>query len=407
MKLFLRTTRACQTTVLGTHRFWVNSVIAVATLSLFLDPIRGGAANEANLPAVYSMSEIREELAKSRSRMRSLRVDFKIQVGPDAKVGPDGDDVSYHTFVARGIQRFTDNSHATRAFPRELDLNHHRAFYTGNSLSVYYVTSHYYETAKRDHTSVYTWKVRMPIILECIGWWPPDDPTKFPGPDHPFLIHQAIEQGKYQVLPQQEVIDGAPCHVIAYGDVDRMWLDPAIGFGIRRRKKRIGATPSHYVQFELSDYRQESPQVWFPRRIRCTAFHSDVRREQTSPKVEADHLLTITRVEVNDVSGDWFHFTPSPGTLVRELDSGKNEQVPGGLWYLDSVVSTAGRITAIEGMDSDINAVTAQSVARTRSVPRQETLVLFSIAMVLALADVVALYRLYRLRNSLCSNGQY
>src|SRR5262249_60825206 len=111
------------------------------------------------------------------------------------------------------------------------------------------------ETSKRNAQLHYTWKIRGAFFFDCLGWWPPDDDTKPPDKGHPFYLHVALAQKEYRVHPRQEQVAGAWCHVVEFPGVDKLWVDPAIGFSVRRRGGGARNPPGRGARLQPSEYR--------------------------------------------------------------------------------------------------------------------------------------------------------
>src|SRR5262249_22669872 len=140
-----------------------------------------------------------------------------------------------------------------------------------------------------------------------------------------------LAQKEYRVHPRQEQVAGAWCHVVEFPGVDKLWVDPAIGFAVRRREGSAGNPPALVARYELSDYRETAPGVWLPWKLRRVNYKIRPPSTQGDPLPEADSVATVARVEVNQVDSDLFRFTPPPGTLVQDRDAGEMSQIPGGL----------------------------------------------------------------------------
>jgi hypothetical protein len=134
----------------------------------------------------------------------------------------------------------------------------------------------------------------------------------------------------------QEEVDGAWCHVIDDPGRDRLWIDPAAGYAVRRRERYAGDPPALVWRCELSDLR-ETAGVWFPWKARQTVRSASPRTGAPNAlerHVEAD----VVEAELNQTSEEFFVFRPPAGTLVQDRDTGATTQVPGGLAFLDGVV---------------------------------------------------------------------
>jgi hypothetical protein len=326
----------------------ISSRLTVGFLWLLASPPAVSLAAEggpAQPGSVYSLSAIRAGIAASRARLRSQQAEY-VCIGRDPKTG-ELDPESIHNFVAaRGVKRFHESGHFTANIPWELDPVRHKVYFTGRTLDLFYPILGLYETSERNAGLQYSWKVQREFFWECQGWWPPDDDTKpFTG-QPPFFLHEVLAQKDARVRPYQEQADGAWCHVVEVPGVDELWLDPAVGFALRRRNWSGGEPGALFARYELSDYREAAPKVWMPWKIHRIVYDTRSPASGRRP-VLVDALATVLSVKVNDVPAEVFQFTPPPGTLVQDRDTGKMTQVPGGLSFLDEVIEYTRRIHAL------------------------------------------------------------
>jgi hypothetical protein len=301
--------------------------------------------------AVLTVDQVRRSVDESQSRLRSLWIVYRAEPGPDSPPrGPRESAFSRHKFAARGSLRFTEDEHWGDDVPVELDLNYHLGFFTGKTLDVFYVNSRYFETTHRWAQAGYSLKVRAPIILECLGWWPPDDTTELP-PVEPVIIHRkALANTDFVMSPRQEQVDGAWCHVLERAGADKFWIDPAAGFGVRRREVRLGPAGSNRaVRYESSDFREVEPGIWLPWRMRRFVYDpaADSHGHTSRAIAVKDALCIVEQVEVNRVSEQLFHFDPPPGTFVKNLDDQSTRQIPGGRDFLEQVVAQARELPRV------------------------------------------------------------
>jgi hypothetical protein len=297
-------------------------------------------------PAVFTMDTIRSSLKDSRSRLHSLVVTFRV-ARPE---GPQPRDrvTARHTIAALGAKRFGENTDSTPRLPQRLDLNHSRYFFDGDTFSVYYPLQRYYERSRANADEPYSWKLRSDFFLECTGWWPPGDAWRPPQAEsHPHYLHLALETRDCRVAELQDLVDGASCHVIEIPGGDRIWVDPSIGWAVRRREKYWPSMGKKRAFYELTDYREEEPGIWLPRGLRRNVFAAT-----TDANGDQDTRADVERVEVNRAADTLFRFTPTPGTLINDRDTGEIKQVPGGLEHVDELVAVVGEIMERGGGDT-------------------------------------------------------
>jgi hypothetical protein len=290
--------------------------------------------------SVHSLVEIQQAVGESRERLQSILAEF-VATGRDPRSGQVLPVSNRTVFAAKGMFRFASYSHFTTGVPDELDVEQNQVFFTGDTLDVYYPLKAYYETSRESARLPSSWKVRAEFFLECLAWWPPTDGTTPPGEQERFYLHDALRQPGCRVLPHQEKIDGAWCHVVERAGVDKVWLDPALGFAMRRREWAVARPPLLCAHYELSDYREARRRVWIPWRLRRVLYRATGAATDSGGVVDKDVVCTMVRVEVNQVEDSIFRFAPPPGTLVEDRDTGEIRQVPGGAALLDAIADVA------------------------------------------------------------------
>lgn len=318
-------------------------MLIVFGLMWCLNPLIGAADQGASTPqgpsATCSLREIQAGVARSRQRLRNLLVEF-VCTRANPITGELAADSLYDRVAARGVARLWEDAHFSNNRAREVDWDSTIIYFTGKTLDVYCPLLGYFETSHRNATLLYPWKTRAQFYWECFGWWPPDDPTPRP-PGWPALfLHDVLAQKQCIVRPRQEQVDGVWCHVIEVPGLDTLWIDPSVGFGIRRRLWAGGNSGMLYTRYELSDFREMKPDIWIPWRLRRIVYDTAVRKPGTTPTIIVEGRATVVRAVVNEVPEDLFQFKPPPGTLVQNRDSGQFEQIPGGLAFLDTVIKT-------------------------------------------------------------------
>jgi hypothetical protein len=291
-------------------------------------------------PAVGPLEEVREGIARARAGIQSLLVEYTL-TSLDPVTGNPGPVTSRHVIAARGALRFGRNVHSSESVPENLDLNRNELYFTGKTLDVFYPALGYYETSEENARLPYSWKVRGDFFFECLGWWPPQDRSRPPRSESPLYLHEALSNPGYRLHGGTHPVDGVPCRLLELAGADKLWVSPSEGYALRRREVYSAKAAQLATRYELSDHREVAPQVWVPWRVRRILY--DVRKDRgtATPAVAMDTLGSVLRVEVNNVPERLFHFTPPPGTLVQNRDSGQTFQVPGGLPLLDSITAVA------------------------------------------------------------------
>ena len=298
-------------------------------------------------PSVYSLEQIRDGMRDARGRLSNLLVRYVVE--HPAPVG--GERVwSRHTIAASGSLRFGENSHFTATFPEQMDLNHTKAYYTVQTFDVFYPRQRYFETSRRNAQLHYTIKLRSDFVLESLGWWPPGDQTKLDADESPHYLHLVLDRTDCRISAVQEQVDGHWCHVLERPGRDRIWVDPSIGFAVRRREKYEPRSRQIVARYELSEYRETEKGIWLPWKIRRTLFNSG--QDSDSPG-EMVATAVVEKVVANHVPDSLFRFTPPPGTLTQDRDTLEMSQTPGGLDFLDEQIELLRTVGAKTGLTAE------------------------------------------------------
>jgi hypothetical protein len=309
----------------------------------------GVAAGESGPPprAVYSLDQIRKGISESRDRLRSIEVEVEVPEH-DPGGGTQAPGILRRVLAARDASRYVYSVHFNADQPPGLDLDTNEIYYDGTSkvLEEFRPAQRYCETFRRD-ADKFSWKVRVEFFLECTGWWPPGDRSRPPVRESPFLLFEALADERCRVLPVQEKAGEAWCHVVERPGVDRLWLDPEIGFAPRRRQWYHGHPTIRNIEYTLSDYREAAPKVWIPWRIRRLVVNPTRRASEKPVGIEGETEAIVVRAEVNRVPESRFRLAVPPGTLIWDGDTGVMRQVPGGLAFLETVAELAERRSAL------------------------------------------------------------
>jgi len=284
-----------------------------------------------------SMAEIRKSVLAVHNLVQSLETRYCVS----APSGDPEDPTFYqrHHLAVKGRLRFRENVHFTVREPPSFDVNHAKDYFTVKSLDIFYVNRRYYETSRNNASLHYAWKTRLDPVLECLGWWPEED-DRPPAPDAkapPAFLRFVFAIPDYVLRQQPEAVEGHLCHVVEMPGLDRIWLDPQIGYAIRKREawhpvsKALlrRQTSSEFREYPVSGPAGEQA-VWFPARIRL-----DAAGKADAPSEETGLDIVIEDLKINRVDDGVFKFVPPPGTLIADRDTGKLRQVPGGLDLLD------------------------------------------------------------------------
>lgn len=346
---------------------WLTVAAALGLGSLSV--ARSAVAAEAPA-ATHTIAEIRDAYSRSRERLRS----FEVEIVSRTPISPDDPKrlLTLRRIIAiRGSACYIDSKHSTAAYPEALDLRRSEIYFDGKVLHKYRPPLLHCTTYTQD-IEASSIPARWNFVVECLAWWPPDDPQGPPSGSDDFFLHEALANLECRVLPRQEAIDGVWCHVVQRPGADKFWLDEAIGFHPRRRERLHGHPSVNAMTFELSDYREESPGVWIPRKMHRAIYNPRVGDApgKTAPTEDAE--AAVVRVAVNRVPMERFQLRPRPGMLIEDAATHEVRQVPGGLDFIDTVVELArrrARIAARGGRSlSSLSVVTPAALIATIAV---------------------------------------
>lgn len=171
---------------------------------------------------------------------------------------------------------------------------------------------------------------------------------------------------QYRVLPQLEIVDGWPCHVVV-SNRDAIWIDHEHGFVCRRRVwldlvNARGEPGSLQFVKVCRDFKEVALGVWLPSIYYCLHYSGrDVPQQQQEKIASLDKVIAST-LQVNDVPESKFEIEYPPGTQVMDLIQNISYTVPKGEAQLER---------AIAGADPIINGtVVPRGVAMARSYTR-------------------------------------
>jgi hypothetical protein len=142
--------------------------------------------------------------------------------------------------------------------------------------------------------------------------------------NQPFLPREVIDhESSYHVAPELQQVDGAWCHVLERPGADRIWIDPAQGFVVRRRELNWGPGLPRSRIVENREFRQVKPGLWLPWKQVITYF--------PNPKFESASVvgrpafrqtLTVKRAEFDTLTDDFFKITIPAGVHVSDIVRG-------------------------------------------------------------------------------------
>lgn len=321
-------------------RGMVPALFLFVLLSL---PARGGEGPDR--ASTVTLPSIRNDVLRIHNLIGSLEAIYLQTTDTTSSSSPE----RYRRvrFLAKNGLRLRETWHSTTRFPESVDLNHITQFLTHDSFDYFIHKSRYYEKSRRGFISPTTWKLKDDDYLRMCGWWPNDDEPSTEA-DSDFAIHLrfVVENPHYALLADAESVDGHSCCVVENSGVDRLWLDPALGYAIRKReiydergRVRHRSCVKSFQRCDLTGKTNEQASVWMPTRI-FNEFKTDdanVRSDSRTGLAKAE--IVVQWVSVNSVDDQSFRFIPPPGTLVYDRDVNSWRQIPGGRDLLDENIA--------------------------------------------------------------------
>jgi hypothetical protein len=151
----------------------------------------------------------------------------------------------------------------------------------------------------------------------------------------------------YRVLPNMQVVDGFPCHVVTSGP-DTIWIDTEHGFAMRRRvwfqMRNLSRPPVLAFIHVNKDFRQCADNIWLPHQCYRLDFAGTLEPANSQGTLSEVHAVTAKAIQVNSVKDDLFELAFPAGTKVQDLATNKSYVVPHGEHLLDDVIDRANPI---------------------------------------------------------------
>lgn len=171
-----------------------------------------------------------------------------------------------------------------------------------------------YDDASRESNSMLHQFLRMPLI-----------------PD--FLAANASHYSVHAPSPSDGAEITKSCWVVEWPDMDKIWVDGARGFAVRRRIFQWRAAGPRAREIDNSDFREIKPGLWFPFRQAVVSY--------ADPEFDNESALnTVINESMYEVSE--LDFSRSPEKLA-------NLRLPEGTRVSDSVRSVKYTVTSNEG----------------------------------------------------------
>jgi hypothetical protein len=146
--------------------------------------------------------------------------------------------------------------------------------------------------------------------------------------ESPALIDHALphmlDQYEFTVRGDKELIDNAECVVIEAADKHTIWLDPRLGYAVRKRD--LFQDGLHTLTFACRDFIQLDDGLWLPRHIDWFDIGSEVAGDG-APRVRMLRTsMDVNRIELNRPEHEaLFEADFAPGTVVMNMDVAESD----------------------------------------------------------------------------------
>jgi hypothetical protein len=128
---------------------------------------------------------------------------------------------------------------------------------------------------------------------------------------HPRTAAELLDAGKARLASRTEPIDGTPCVVLETDAGEKYYLDPKLGYAIRKMVKEKDGKLTTTVS--CGDFSQVAPGVWMPRRVGASpiSYSPDLPAEfRGVPLYRYD--VVVTKLEANKAEHDKLFSTRIP-----------------------------------------------------------------------------------------------
>ncbi|HVC93383.1 MAG TPA: hypothetical protein VND64_06810 [Pirellulales bacterium] len=134
------------------------------------------------------------------------------------------------------------------------------------------------------------------------------------------LLHQLpglLSIAPFAVAMASEDVAGSPCLVVEALGYQKLWLDAAIGFAMRKRQ--IYANAELRAEFEFDDFTEVLPGVWMPQTVTQYAIGTSRVPESYHGKRLIAYTIKVTALEANrDAHSTFFRLEPEVGSVVMD-----------------------------------------------------------------------------------------
>lgn len=127
--------------------------------------------------------------------------------------------------------------------------------------------------------------------------------------------------------PRWENINKARCVVVGAANRQICWLDPAIGYALRKMEFFDPASGGRIGRYENLDFNEIAPGIWLPTTCWFDWCGSPSLPERYRGKPMVRYIYRVHKISINDVPDSLFHLDVRPGMRVVD-DSRGTENAP-------------------------------------------------------------------------------
>jgi len=134
--------------------------------------------------------------------------------------------------------------------------------------------------------------------------------------------------GEYRMNSTPVTVDGAKCLVLEWPQMDKMWVDPALNYAIRRRVYHWEEGGPRKLDIRNQDFKEVKPGLFLPMKQTVLKFaNMPSEREAIWDKVTAEIGLSVQEVSF-DQKLDLANFELPAGVMVNDTIRKENYRVP-------------------------------------------------------------------------------
>jgi hypothetical protein len=149
-----------------------------------------------------------------------------------------------------------------------------------------------------------------------------------------FQLADLLASGKDIVGPRAEAVEGIPCWVVGIAHRQLFWLDPALGYAVRKIETFNAKNRLLAGRRRNFDFVEVSPGIWLPKTcwFDWCGFEGVAAPYLGKPMVR--YVSKVTKLSINDVPDSLFSLSIEPGQLVVDNSYGNGAAVPAATYVM-------------------------------------------------------------------------